>query len=245
MTTPTVLASGYGLLEPLEQAGHRVVRRDRPGAPEVRLTLAEDARAAAAVEREHLVLRRRRQHRPEVVDVRRELGLDLLAHELGHRLHAGRGVARLVVEVGVLERRSAQLLDVLGRQVEAAAHRLAVERAGAGQRQHRAELDRLALAGAGLLDAEQLGEVGLAAAAATAGGRRAAAGRGRRGSAAGRRGRAAAARRRSPAPPLSSSSPQAASNAAAPIAPAVPSSIRRRVTRPSWTISVRSWSSIG
>ena len=191
-----VLESGYVLVQPLEQAGHRVVGRDRPRAPEVRLALTEDARAATAVEREHLVLRRRPEHRPEVIDVRRELGLDLLAHELGHRLHARRGVARLVVEVRVLERRPAQLLDVLGRQVEAAAHRLAVERPGAGQREHRAELDGLALASAGLLDAEQLGEVGLAATPATAGGRRAAAGRSRLGSTARRRGRAAAARRR-------------------------------------------------
>ena len=57
-TKPTVLASGYVSFSPLEQARHRVVRRDRPGAPEVRLALAEDAGAAAAVEREHLVLAR-------------------------------------------------------------------------------------------------------------------------------------------------------------------------------------------
>ena len=94
-----------------------------------------------------------------------------LGDELGHRLHAGRGVARLVVEVRVLERRAAELGDVLGGEVEAAAHRLAVERAGAGQRQDGAELDRLALAGAGLVDAEQL--LQRAAAAAASAGRRA------------------------------------------------------------------------
>src|SRR5215207_3224849 len=44
--------------------------------------------------------------------------------------------------------------------------------------------------------------------------------------------------------PLSSSSPHAARKAAAPIAPAVPNNIRRRVTRPSCTISVTSLSSI-
>ncbi len=120
-----------GLLEPLEQARHRVVRRDRPGAPEVRLALTEGAGAAAAVEGEHLVLRGGRQHRAEVVDVGRELGLDLLRDQLGHRLHARLGVARLVVEVRVLERRPAELGDVLGGEVEAAAHRLAVERTGA------------------------------------------------------------------------------------------------------------------
>ncbi len=71
------------------------------------------------------------EHRPEVVDVGRELRLDALGDQLGHRLHAGCGVARLVVEVGVVERRAAELGDVLGGEVEAAAHRLAVERPGA------------------------------------------------------------------------------------------------------------------
>ena len=68
------LGVGVGLLQVLEQSGHRVVRRDRPGAPEVGLALAEDARAAAAVEREHLVLGGAGEHRAEVVDVRGELG---------------------------------------------------------------------------------------------------------------------------------------------------------------------------
>jgi hypothetical protein len=79
-----------------------------------------------------------------------------------------------VVEVRVVERRSTGGGDVLLGQVEAAAHRLAVERAGARQGEDGAELDRLAGARAGLLDPEHGGPVGLrhrAAATGRAGGR--------------------------------------------------------------------------
>ena len=75
-----------------------------------------------------LFSRGRGQHRAEVVDVRRELGTDALRAQLGHRGDAGRRVARLVIEVDVVELRSAGGLDVLGGQIEPTAHRLAVER---------------------------------------------------------------------------------------------------------------------
>ena len=168
-TNPTDSLSGFSSSHHLNRPGHRVVRRDRPGAPEERLGLAEDAGAPAAVEREHLVLGGGCEHRAEVVHVRRELRLDALRDQFGHRLDAGRRVARLVVEVRVVERRPTELGDVLRRQVETAAHRLAVERSGAGEGQHGAEVDGLAGAGAGLLDAEQGGQVGGAPAARRAG----------------------------------------------------------------------------
>ena len=154
------LGVGVGLLQVLEQAGHRVVRRDRPRAPEVRLCLTEDARAAAAVEREHLVLGRRGQHGAEVVDVRRELGTHALRDQLGHCCDACRRVAGLVIEDGVVELRSAGGLDVLGGQFEATGHRLAVERTRPGQGQHGAELDGLARARCRCVDAQHRGDLG-------------------------------------------------------------------------------------
>ena len=78
--------------------------------------------------------------------------------ELGDGLLAGGGVARLVVVVLDVDRRTAGGLDVLDGQIGAAGHRLAVERPAAGQGEDVAHLELHAGARCRGIDLEQLGE---------------------------------------------------------------------------------------
>ena len=80
-----------------------------------------------------------------------------LLPQLGDGRLAGGGVARLVVEVDEVDLRAAGRLDVLGGEVQTARHRLAVERAGAGQGEHGAGVDGHALARCRGVDAQQRG----------------------------------------------------------------------------------------
>ena len=162
----------------MELARHRVVRRDGPGAPEVRDALAEDPRAAAAVEREDLVLRGAVEHGAEVVDVGGQLGRVLARHDLGDGCLAGCRVTRLVVQVVDFEVGTAGGGDVLDGEVDATAHRLAVERTGAGEREHRRHGEVLTLGRRGVVDLQQRLQLATDIARGCCRGSRAACGRG-------------------------------------------------------------------
>ena len=140
---PDRLRVGIGVLHVVEQPGQDVEPGQGAGSPEEVLALPVAAVGAAAVQGEALVLLRQRQHGQDVVAVGGELGRDARRAELGHRLHAGLRIARLVVLVDDLDLGAASGLDVLDGEVDAAAHRLAVERAVAGQGQHGTHLPGL------------------------------------------------------------------------------------------------------